>query len=71
MTLFEQIGKNPLHYLISRPDLVKKSVWAGKYSMRANRFYVHVLTLKDAGFLKVFFWEKGSLSYQIYFQMKI
>ena len=69
MTLFEQIGKNPLHYLISRH--CKKSVWAGKYSRRANRFYVHVLTLKDAGFLKVFFWEKGSLSYQIYFQMKI
>ena len=33
MTLVEQIGKNPLHYLISRH--CKKSVWAGKYS-RAN-----------------------------------
>ena len=33
--------------------------------------YFSNLTLNDAGFLEEFFLEKWSLSYQIFFQMKI
>ena len=53
-------------------DLADTRFWIGSQKIWDARIYVvRTLSLKDPGFWEVYFSEKLSLSYQIFFQVKI